>query len=83
MTATSVANSANSASASIAVTDLAGVFTHHNDLSRDGTNTQEYALTPATRKHHYFWKAVLLRGGWRSFHATALGSELEHSRRDS
>src|SRR6202034_105060 len=44
VTATSVANSANSASATVAVTDLAGVFTHHNDLSRDGANTQEYAL---------------------------------------
>ena len=48
VTATSVANSANSASATVAVTDLTGVFTHHNDLSRDGTNTQEYALAPST-----------------------------------
>ena len=48
VTATSVANSANSASATVAVTDLAGVFTHHNDLSRDGANTQEYALTSST-----------------------------------
>ena len=47
ITATSVANSADSASVTVAVTDLAGVFTHHNDLSRDGTNTQEYALTPS------------------------------------
>jgi hypothetical protein len=46
ITATSVANSADAGSASVAVTDLAGVFTHHDDLSRDGTNTQEYALTP-------------------------------------
>ncbi len=46
VTATSVANSSYSASASVAVTDLAGVFTHHNDLSRDGVNSQEYALTP-------------------------------------
>jgi hypothetical protein len=48
ITATSVANSADSASATVAVTDLAGVFTHHNDLARDGTNMQEYALTPNT-----------------------------------
>jgi hypothetical protein len=48
VTATSVANTADSASASIAVTDLAGVFTYHNDLSRDGANTQEYGLTPST-----------------------------------
>jgi hypothetical protein len=37
-----------SASATIGVTDLAGVFTYHNDLSRDGVNAQEYALTPTT-----------------------------------
>src|SRR5208282_6130655 len=48
VTATSVANSSDSASASVAVTDLAGVFTYHNDLSRDGANTQEYGLTPST-----------------------------------
>jgi hypothetical protein len=48
VTATSVAVPASSGSANIAVTDLAGVFTHHNDLSRDGVNSQEYALTPQT-----------------------------------
>jgi len=36
------------ASFNVAVTDLAGVTTYHNDLYRDGANTQEYALTPAT-----------------------------------
>jgi hypothetical protein len=44
--ATSVANSSVSASATAAVTNLAGVYTYHNDLARDGANTQEYALTP-------------------------------------
>jgi len=48
VTATSVAVATSSASASVAVTDLAGVFTYHNDLSRDGANTQEYALTAST-----------------------------------
>lgn len=48
VTATSVALASSSGSASIAVTDLAGVFTYHNDLARDGANTQEYALTRAT-----------------------------------
>ena len=43
--AISVANPANSGTATVAVTDLAGVFTHHNNLARDGTNIQEYALT--------------------------------------
>ncbi|HUA14332.1 MAG TPA: pyrrolo-quinoline quinone [Verrucomicrobiae bacterium] len=46
VTATSVTNPADSASATIGVTDLPGVFTYHNDLARDGTNAQEYALTP-------------------------------------
>ena len=45
--AKSVANSTQSAAATVAVTDLAGVYTYHNDLSRDGANTQEYALTTA------------------------------------
>jgi hypothetical protein len=42
--ATSVANTAQTAGATVAVTDLTGVYTHHNDLSRDGVNAQEYAL---------------------------------------
>jgi len=44
--ATSVANSSQSGTASAAVTDLAGVFTRHNDAARTGENLQEYALTP-------------------------------------
>jgi hypothetical protein len=47
VTATSSADVTKSASATIGVTDLAGVVTYHNDLSRDGANTQEYALTTA------------------------------------
>lgn len=47
VTATSVADGSKRASASLGVTDLAGVFTYHNNLSRDGTNTKEYALTAA------------------------------------
>jgi len=45
ITATSVADVTKSASNSIAVTDLGGVLTYHNNLSRDGTNTRELALT--------------------------------------
>jgi hypothetical protein len=45
--ATSVANSTQTASAVVAVTDLPGVYTYHNDLARDGVNAQEYALTTA------------------------------------
>jgi hypothetical protein len=46
--ATSNSNNTVSASASIAVTDLQGVFTYHNDTARTGQNLQEYALTTAT-----------------------------------
>ncbi len=46
--ATGTTDSTKSATAKIAVTDLAGVFTYHNDLARDGANTQELALTPAS-----------------------------------
>jgi hypothetical protein len=47
VTATSITNSAISTSVSIAVTDLPGVFTYHNDNSRTGQNPSEYALTPS------------------------------------
>ncbi len=56
VTATSVALPTSLASASVAVTDLAGVFTYHNDLARDGANTQEYALTPSTVATNHFGK---------------------------
>jgi hypothetical protein len=56
ITATSTASSAVSATATIAVTDLAGVFMHHNDLSRDGVNSQEYALTTANVNTNSFGK---------------------------
>lgn len=46
VTAASVTNPKESASIQIGVTDLAGVYTYHNDLARDGANQQEYALTP-------------------------------------
>jgi hypothetical protein len=45
--ATSVANSSQSGTATVAVTDLAGIFTRHEDGARTGQNLQEYALTPA------------------------------------
>jgi hypothetical protein len=47
VTATSKADVTKSASATIGITDLTGVFTYHNNLSRDGTNTHEFALTPS------------------------------------
>jgi hypothetical protein len=56
ITATSVGFPGQSASATIGVTDLPGVFTYHNDLSRDGVNTQEYALTTSTVANSTFGK---------------------------
>ena len=48
ITASSVTNSSDSATMTVYVTDLAGVTTYHNDLARDGANTQEYALSATT-----------------------------------
>jgi hypothetical protein len=56
VTATSVTNSSQSASITIGVTDLAGVYTYHNDLARDGVNMQEYALTPTNVNSTTFGK---------------------------
>ncbi len=54
--ATSVANSSESGSAMVAVTDLSGVYTYHNDLARDGANTHEFALTTANVNTAQFGK---------------------------
>jgi hypothetical protein len=54
--ARSVADTTATASASVFVTDLAGVFTYHNDLSRDGVNSQEYALNTSSVKSPTFGK---------------------------
>ena len=45
ISAISVADVTKRASTSIGVTDLTGVLTYHNNLSRDGTNIHEFALT--------------------------------------
>lgn len=54
--ATSTADTTKTASATIAVTDLSGVVTYHNNLARDGTNSQEYALTTSSVKTATFGK---------------------------
>jgi hypothetical protein len=54
--ATSVSDGTKSASATAAVTGLSGVLTYHNNLSRDGTNVQEFALTPSNVKASTFGK---------------------------
>ena len=48
ITATSVTSGTKTAAMTVYVTDLAGVTTYHNDVSRDGVNSQEYALSPTT-----------------------------------
>jgi len=47
ITAKSNADTTKSASVAIGVTDLTGVTTYHNNLSRDGTNPKEFALVPS------------------------------------
>ncbi len=59
ITAASVADAAQSANAIAAVTDLAGVYTYHNNLARDGANTQEYALTPGNVNAAHFGKLAV------------------------
>ncbi len=56
LTAASVSNPADADSATVGVTSLSGVYTYHDDLARDGANTQEYALTPATVNTSSFGK---------------------------
>jgi hypothetical protein len=53
---TSVADVTKSASIPIGVTDLPGVLTYHNNLSRDGTNTHEFALTTSNVNTSTFGK---------------------------
>ncbi len=56
VTATSVANTTRSATATIGVTDLSGVFTYRNDGTRTGINTKEYVLSPSNVNTSSFGK---------------------------
>ena len=56
ITATSKADATKSATATIAVTDLAGVTTYHNDVARDGANNQEYLLNKSNVNQSTFGK---------------------------
>src|ERR1700751_3642148 len=56
ITATQTSDVTQRVTAKIGVTDLPGVYTYHNDLSRDGTNTSEYALTMANVNSSTFGK---------------------------
>jgi len=48
VTANSTADKSLVAQGAVAVTDLSGVYTYHNDTQRTGQNLKEYALTPTT-----------------------------------
>jgi len=72
--------SATSAASPIGVTDLAGVYTYHNDTARTGANTQEYALTTANVSTSTFgsysrapWMRRFMHNhcGWRTFPSAA------------
>ncbi|HWJ34353.1 MAG TPA: hypothetical protein VNR70_03760 [Steroidobacteraceae bacterium] len=54
--ASSVADASQTGTATAAVTDLTGVYTYHNNLARDGANTQEYALTTSNVNSGHFGK---------------------------
>ncbi len=54
--ATSKADITKNATASVAVTDLTGIFTYHNDNSRAGANQKEFGLTSSTVKTATFGK---------------------------
>ena len=56
VTATSVADPTKTASATIGVTDLAGVFTYRNDGTRTSINNKEYLLTPSNVNTSSFGK---------------------------
>jgi IPT/TIG domain len=56
VTATSATDIVVSASFTVGVTNLAGVYTYHDDLARDGANTQEYALTTSNVNTSSFGK---------------------------
>jgi len=48
ITVASSADPTRTASATVAVTDLGGIYTYHADSARTGQNLREYALTPAS-----------------------------------
>lgn len=56
ITATSVADNSKTATSVQGVSDLSGVFTYHNDASRDGSNPHEVSLTPANLSTTTFGK---------------------------
>jgi hypothetical protein len=56
VTATSVADTSKTATATLGVTDLPGILTYHYNLARNGVNSREYALTAANVNKNTFGK---------------------------
>lgn len=56
ITASSANDPTQNTSMEIGVTDLAGMYTYHDDLARDGANGREYALTPGNVASSSFGK---------------------------
>jgi hypothetical protein len=56
ITATSLTDGSVRASIPIGITDLAGVYTFHNNVARDGTNLREFALNPGNVRSASFGK---------------------------
>ena len=74
VTATSNADVTKNASVTIGITDLAGVFTYHNNNNRDGSNTREFALTPSN-VYVDLRQAVFLQYGRSDLRAAPMGAE--------
>ena len=80
ITATSVTSITTSASITVYVSDLGGMSTYHNDLSRDGVNTQGICAEHLDSQYRDIRKAVLMHGGWCGVRTAVMGTERNDQR---